>query len=98
MANWSTLILLLIYVYVLNFTWANYYQTENCLDRMLRLNHIVILDLILLSLCNVDNFQVSYLATIRVSDVNDNDPKFLSTPYIVTLDEVGNLCYMYFFF
>ncbi|XP_035671620.1 cadherin-23-like [Branchiostoma floridae] len=30
---------------------------------------------------------VSYLATIRVSDVNDNDPKFLSTPYIVTLDE-----------
>ncbi|KAI8521301.1 hypothetical protein Bbelb_010550 [Branchiostoma belcheri] len=30
---------------------------------------------------------VSYTATIRVSDVNDNDPKFLSTPYIVTLDE-----------
>ncbi|XP_066304433.1 cadherin-87A-like [Branchiostoma lanceolatum] len=30
---------------------------------------------------------VSYSATIRVSDVNDNDPKFLSTPYIVTLDE-----------
>lgn len=35
---------------------------------------------------------------VRVSDINDNAPKFINTPYSVNVSEVSNVGFLFLFF